>query len=70
MPGNISLRETFRLEFASATRLRDKSVHSGLIYQVGHNRRFAPVYKVLKAAIEKNELRPLSVHAKMNRGEL
>ncbi len=41
-----------------------------MIYQVGHNRRFAPVYKILKAAIESNELRPLSVHAKMNRGEL
>jgi myo-inositol 2-dehydrogenase/D-chiro-inositol 1-dehydrogenase len=37
---------------------------------VGHNRRFAPVYKTLKAAIDRNELRPLSVHAKMNRGEL
>ena len=41
-----------------------------MIYQVGHNRRFAPVYKVLKQAIESNELLPLSVHAKMNRGEL
>jgi predicted dehydrogenase len=36
----------------------------------GYNRRFAPVYKVLKQAIDSNELQPLSVHAKMNRGEL
>jgi myo-inositol 2-dehydrogenase/D-chiro-inositol 1-dehydrogenase len=67
---HLFCEKPFALNLASATRLRDKSVHSGLIYQVGHNRRFAPVYKVLKAAIEKNELRPLSVHAKMNRGEL
>jgi myo-inositol 2-dehydrogenase/D-chiro-inositol 1-dehydrogenase len=67
---HLFCEKPFALNLASATRLRDKSVRSGLIYQVGHNRRFAPVYKVLKAAIENDELRPLSVHAKMNRGEL
>ncbi|MGB2664278.1 MAG: Gfo/Idh/MocA family oxidoreductase [Candidatus Acidiferrum sp.] len=67
---HVFCEKPFALNLASATRLRDKSARSGLIYQVGHNRRFAPVYKVLKAAIDKNELRPLSVHAKMNRGEL
>jgi myo-inositol 2-dehydrogenase / D-chiro-inositol 1-dehydrogenase len=67
---HIFCEKPFALNLQSATRLRDRAVRSGLIYQVGHNRRFAPVYKVLKGAIEKNELRPLSVHAKMNRGEL
>jgi len=54
----------------SAARLRDEAHRTRLIYQVGHNRRFAPVYKTLKAAMDTGELRPLSVHAKMNRGEL
>ena len=67
---HVFCEKPFALNLASATRLRDKAVRSGLIYQVGHNRRFAPVYKVLKEAIETNALQPLSVHAKMNRGEL
>ena len=67
---HVFCEKPFALNLASATRLRDKAVLSGLIYQVGHNRRFAPVYKVLKEAIETNALQPLSVHAKMNRGEL
>ncbi|MFZ0968737.1 MAG: Gfo/Idh/MocA family oxidoreductase [Candidatus Acidiferrales bacterium] len=67
---NVFCEKPFALNLESATKLRDRAVRSGVVYQVGHNRRFAPVYKVLKAAIDKNELRPLSVHAKMNRGEL
>jgi myo-inositol 2-dehydrogenase / D-chiro-inositol 1-dehydrogenase len=67
---HIFCEKPFALNLESATRLRDRAVRTGLIYQVGHNRRFAPVYKVLKGAIERNELHPLSVHAKMNRGEL
>jgi len=67
---HVFCEKPFALNLKSAARLRDRAVKSGLVYQVGHNRRFAPVYKVLKSAIDKNELRPLSVHAKMNRGEL
>jgi myo-inositol 2-dehydrogenase/D-chiro-inositol 1-dehydrogenase len=67
---HVFCEKPFALNLDSATRLRDRAVRSGLIYQVGHNRRFAPVYKILKQAIDRNELRPLSVHAKMNRGEL
>ncbi|MGB8474466.1 MAG: Gfo/Idh/MocA family oxidoreductase [Candidatus Acidiferrum sp.] len=67
---NVFCEKPFALNLKSAARLHDRAVRSGVIYQVGHNRRFAPVYKILKAAIESNELRPLSVHAKMNRGEL
>ncbi|MGH9344209.1 MAG: Gfo/Idh/MocA family protein, partial [Terriglobia bacterium] len=43
---------------------------SDRIFQVGHNRRFAPVYKALKNFIAGGRLTPLSVHAKMNRGDL
>jgi myo-inositol 2-dehydrogenase/D-chiro-inositol 1-dehydrogenase len=67
---HVFCEKPFALNLESATRLRDRSARSGLIYQVGHNRRFAPVYKILKKAIDSCELRPLSVHAKMNRGEL
>lgn len=67
---HVFCEKPFALNLESATRLRDRALRSKLIYQVGHNRRFAPVYKILKHAIDRDELRPLSVHAKMNRGEL
>ena len=67
---HVFCEKPFALNMESATKLRDRAARSGVVYQVGHNRRFAPVYKALKAAIDRNELRPLSVHAKMNRGEL
>jgi myo-inositol 2-dehydrogenase/D-chiro-inositol 1-dehydrogenase len=67
---HVFCEKPFALNLESATRLRNRAVRSGVVYQVGHNRRFAPVYKVLKKAIDRNEIRPLSVHAKMNRGEL
>jgi myo-inositol 2-dehydrogenase/D-chiro-inositol 1-dehydrogenase len=38
------------------------------VFQVGHNRRFAPVYQKLKEMIEGSS--PHSAHVKMNRGEL
>ncbi|MBI3963085.1 MAG: Gfo/Idh/MocA family oxidoreductase [Deinococcus sp.] len=40
------------------------------VFQVGHNRRFAPVYTRLKELIASGEFKPLSAHIKMNRGEL
>jgi len=43
--------------------------NSKTIFQVGHNRRFAPVYATLKRMLEETH-RPHSAHAKMNRGEL
>jgi myo-inositol 2-dehydrogenase/D-chiro-inositol 1-dehydrogenase len=42
---------------------------SGLIYQIGFNRRFAPVYKFAKERIGPG-FEPLSANVKMNRGEL
>lgn len=67
---HVFCEKPFALNLESAMRLRNRATRSGLLYQLGHNRRFAPVYKILKGAIDRNELRPLSVHAKMNRGEL
>jgi myo-inositol 2-dehydrogenase / D-chiro-inositol 1-dehydrogenase len=67
---HVFCEKPFALNLESATRLRNRATRSGLLYQLGHNRRFAPVYKILKGVIDRNELLPLSVHAKMNRGEL
>jgi myo-inositol 2-dehydrogenase/D-chiro-inositol 1-dehydrogenase len=39
------------------------------VFQVGHNRRFAPVYSALKKMLAE-EAAPHSAHVKMNRGEL
>src|ERR1041385_591078 len=47
----------------------EKSQESGGIFQVGHNRRFAPVYARLKQMISETH-QPHSAHVKMNRGEL
>ena len=40
----------------------------GVVFQVGHNRRFAPAYQRVKAALA--DLEPLCAEFKMNRGEL
>jgi myo-inositol 2-dehydrogenase/D-chiro-inositol 1-dehydrogenase len=42
---------------------------SDRVFQVGHNRRFAPVYAELKRMLAQSH-RPHSAHVKMNRGEL
>lgn len=47
----------------------DASLKSGAVFQVGHNRRFAPVYTMLKHMIDTTHP-PHSAHVKMNRGEL
>jgi myo-inositol 2-dehydrogenase/D-chiro-inositol 1-dehydrogenase len=47
----------------------DAAHKSGAVFQVGHNRRFAPVYAMLKRLIEEGNA-PHSAHVKMNRGEL
>ena len=67
---HLFCEKPFALNLESAARLKTLSAHTGLIYQVGHNRRFAPVYKILKKAIDSKELGPLSAHVRMNRGEL
>ena len=42
---------------------------SSAVFQVGHNRRFAPVYTMLKRMLSEGQT-PHSAHMKMNRGEL
>ena len=53
---------------ADARRVLKVARKSKFLFQVGHNRRFAPVYVELKRII--SEQQPHSAHVKMNRGEL
>jgi myo-inositol 2-dehydrogenase/D-chiro-inositol 1-dehydrogenase len=46
----------------------EAATRSDVVFQVGHNRRFAPVYATLKETLRKRP--PHSAHVKMNRGEL
>ena len=46
-----------------------KASQSDGVFQVGHNRRFAPVYAELKRMLTETH-KPHSAHVKMNRGEL
>jgi myo-inositol 2-dehydrogenase/D-chiro-inositol 1-dehydrogenase len=54
---------------AAAERVFKKAEDSQGIFQVGHNRRFAPVYTELKRMLSETHA-PHSAHVKMNRGEL
>lgn len=51
-----------------AKRVLEAAKRSNAVFQVGHNRRYAPVYQKLKELL--SEDRPHSAHVKMNRGEL
>jgi len=51
-----------------AHRLVEAAAKSGTVFQVGHNRRFAKVYKRVKELLARHP--PHCAHIKMNRGEL
>jgi myo-inositol 2-dehydrogenase/D-chiro-inositol 1-dehydrogenase len=53
---------------SDARALLEKASASNAVFQVGHNRRFAPVYATLKQMLA--EYNAHSAHIKMNRGEL
>ncbi|MDP2949581.1 MAG: Gfo/Idh/MocA family oxidoreductase [Chloroflexota bacterium] len=55
---------------ADARRVRQAASSARGVYQMGFNRRFAPIYRLLKELIQKGELTPHWAHLKMNRGEL
>ena len=54
---------------ADAETVFEKAQRSSATFQVGHNRRFAPVYATLKQLLSDTH-QPHSAHVKMNRGEL
>jgi len=55
---------------ADARRIIDALQESHVKYQVGHNRRFWPVYKKVKNMIETRALKPYMASARIIRGEL
>ena len=54
---------------ADAERVFKEASEGRSVFQVGHNRRFAPVYATLKQMLSETHP-PHSAHVKMNRGEL
>jgi myo-inositol 2-dehydrogenase / D-chiro-inositol 1-dehydrogenase len=56
-------------ELDDARRVLKVAQKCSTVFQVGHNRRFAPVYVELKRIISETH-QPHSAHVKMNRGEL
>jgi myo-inositol 2-dehydrogenase/D-chiro-inositol 1-dehydrogenase len=56
-------------DLGDAGRVLEAAKKSKCIFQLGHNRRFAPVYAELKRMLSSTH-QPHSAHVKMNRGEL
>ncbi|MBI1748953.1 MAG: Gfo/Idh/MocA family oxidoreductase [Acidobacteria bacterium] len=53
-----------------ARALLEAAERSRALYQIGHNRRFADVYKCTRRLLKEGAVAAYSVHIKMNRGEL
>ena len=65
---HVFCEKPFAIGIEDATILRDAARASDRVFQVGHNRRFAPVYQNLRKLVSSDV--PHSAHIKMNRGEL
>jgi myo-inositol 2-dehydrogenase/D-chiro-inositol 1-dehydrogenase len=65
---HVFCEKPFSIGIADAAKLRDAANASKGIFQVGHNRRYAPVYAKLKELLRDDTAH--SAHVKMNRGEL
>lgn len=65
---HVFCEKPFSIGTADAEELYNAAAGSGRVFQVGHNRRFAPVYVKLRELLAADT--PHSAHIKMNRGEL
>lgn len=65
---HVFCEKPFSIGTDDAQALLDVASSSKKVFQVGHNRRFAPVYATLKALLKEDTAH--SAHIKMNRGEL
>jgi len=65
---HVFCEKPFSIGIDDARDLFEAASASDCVFQVGHNRRFAPVYVKLRELITDD--RPHSAHIKMNRGEL
>ena len=67
---HIYLEKPFAVTLEDARDVRDRAMDSGKVFMVGHNRRFAPVYRRVRELIHQAGWEPASAMFKMNRGEL
>ncbi len=65
---HVFCEKPFAIGVEDARELREAAENGSGIFQVGHNRRYAPVYAKLKELLGKDQAH--SAHIKMNRGEL
>jgi len=65
---HVFCEKPFAIGIEDAKKLRDIANGSKGVFQVGHNRRFAPVYAKLNELLKQDKAH--SAHIKMNRGEL
>jgi myo-inositol 2-dehydrogenase/D-chiro-inositol 1-dehydrogenase len=65
---HVFCEKPFSIGIDDARKLREVAGGSSGVFQVGHNRRYAPVYATLKQLLAGD--RAHSAHIKMNRGEL
>ncbi len=65
---HVFCEKPFSIGLTDAKKLLDIAQNSDKVFQVGHNRRYAPVYAKLKELL--NDDKAHSAHIKMNRGEL
>lgn len=66
---HVFCEKPFAINIADAKSLFATASESESVFQVGHNRRFAPVYATLKKLLTEKHVAH-SAHVKMNRGEL
>lgn len=67
---HVFCEKPFALNRDDAEKISKAVDQAGVVYQLGFNRRFAPVYKKMKDFIQAGDLAPTSFNIKMNRGEL
>lgn len=65
---HVFCEKPFSIGLEDAQKLLDAANASDKVFQVGHNRRYAPVYVKLKELLQEDKAH--SAHIKMNRGEL
>ncbi len=65
---HVFCEKPFAIGIEDAAELRDAANAGTAVFQVGHNRRYAPVYATLKTLLGEDKAH--SAHIKMNRGEL
>jgi myo-inositol 2-dehydrogenase / D-chiro-inositol 1-dehydrogenase len=65
---HVFCEKPFAIGLENAKKLLETAQSSSKVFQVGHNRRYAPVYVKLKELLSQDNAH--SAHVKMNRGEL